>query len=243
MNARKDPNAIIMTESNAEVYMADVPLYLPVASLMTCQSKPLFQSVYGGYHISMGRIFYKSDLTFANGIPFALRFAQMFMFGQQLGWFSLGGNLGLYSLVSQPEFAPFAKYINVLAKFRLVGASYIAYGQALRDLVYESPTITMAGSWWNSPCTFPLIWASAYKSYNSSNSIAIFTTNVSTQQALETNLNIVPSKYGLRDGARYVVYQVFVDGTSTLRGTFSGTVPLHVALPALDFQMYTITAV
>ena len=45
---------------------------------------PAFQSIYGGYVITMGSEFYQED--FVNPDVFASKTAAQFVFGSQLGW-------------------------------------------------------------------------------------------------------------------------------------------------------------
>jgi hypothetical protein len=51
---------------------------------------PVFPAIYGGYYIAMGAEFFQQDLV-PNPDVFSAKIAHMFLFGAQMGWFSLGG--------------------------------------------------------------------------------------------------------------------------------------------------------
>jgi hypothetical protein len=100
----------LVTESNAETYMGHLPGYLVIAGFTHCTFPNMFSAVYGGYMVPFGRIFEKPDIE--NPDIFAVKMAQMFVNGAQLGWFSLGGSYGIYDIV-QPKY-PY--YINTISK-------------------------------------------------------------------------------------------------------------------------------
>ena len=62
---------------------------------------PVFNSIYGGYYLSMGGEFYKNDFD-PNPDVFTSKIAIQYLFGSQIGWFSLGGrdnqipNMGIF---------------------------------------------------------------------------------------------------------------------------------------------------
>ncbi len=63
----------------------------------------------------------------------------MLLWGAQLGWYSLGGNLGIYDQIIQPQFANQRTYIGLLVKYRKLASNYLLYGRMMRDLFYYSP--------------------------------------------------------------------------------------------------------
>lgn len=143
------PSKVFLTESNAEPFGADVDLFLTLVGfasgeLPNVQSSdntvivPAFQSVYGGYFMSVGAEFFAND--FNNPDVFASKIAAQFSFGVVMGWMSLGGRdnqdpyMGLYSLLMSPEYDPEIFYIRDLAVARRVpiASRFFIHGRAGR---------------------------------------------------------------------------------------------------------------
>ncbi len=62
------PNAVLLTESNAEPFMSGINIYLTLVGFMgdfagANRIVNPFGAVYGGYYLSMGAIFFEEDLT------------------------------------------------------------------------------------------------------------------------------------------------------------------------------------
>lgn len=74
---KKKKDSMIITESTAEIYMDQISAYLSLNAFMTCNPIGAFPAVYGGYYIPVGRIFYPTDLTEAEGIGFSLKIGQV----------------------------------------------------------------------------------------------------------------------------------------------------------------------
>jgi hypothetical protein len=137
-------NAVILTESNSEPFMADVNVYLSLEAFADAdfigprRIIPAFAAIYGGYYTAMGSIFYQTD--FKDPDVFAAKVGKQFMFGAMLGWFSLGGRdnakppVALYDLLMSQSFNSEVLYIKLLSDARAFLVPYIMLGRALRDL-------------------------------------------------------------------------------------------------------------
>lgn len=110
------PGAVLLTESNAEAYMDAIAVYLTLTAFESpfagggLEMAAAFPAIYGGYYIGAGSIFNTDD--FVNPDVLAARLAANFVYGVQLGWFSLGG------VTSGPDYdygcGPMGTYEQVL---------------------------------------------------------------------------------------------------------------------------------
>jgi hypothetical protein len=142
------PKKMILTESNAEPFMSGVDIFLTLVGYLSgdlpgtknsdAVMVPSFQSIYGGYAITMGAEFYRTD--FDNPDVFAAKLAAQFVFGSILGWFSLGGrtdvsgSMRLYELLMSPTYDDEIFYLKRLALARKAAREFMIYGRAGRDL-------------------------------------------------------------------------------------------------------------
>ena len=151
VRAKAGPNKIILTESNAEPFLAGINMFLtlvgfaggdlPYVPRKAGSGKmivPAFQSVYGGYVFFVGAMFYRSDFL-PDPDVFAAKVANQLMFGAQLGWFSLGGRSNhpqnhIFDLLMDTEYNAEILYLQRLSSAKSVAADYFNHGSALRDL-------------------------------------------------------------------------------------------------------------
>ena len=142
------PKKMILTESNAEPFMSGVDIFLTLVGYASGDlpgSKnsdsvmvPSFQSIYGGYAITMGAEFYRTDFDYPD--VFAAKLAAQFVFGSILGWFSLGGrtdvsgSMRLYELLMSPTYDDEVFYLKRLALARQAAREFMIYGRAGRDI-------------------------------------------------------------------------------------------------------------
>ena len=144
--------APLVTESNAEFLMDQVNGLLtlvafgvPFAPPATPSPghrvlAPAFAAVYGGYYVAFGSIYTHNDLAL-NPDVFASRLATSFVYGAQMGWFSLGGvdhgpdmdhKCGpMHTLDSflSPERDPEVAFLRRLASARASVQRYFVHGR------------------------------------------------------------------------------------------------------------------
>ncbi len=158
--------AVILTESNAEPFMADINVYLSLEAFADAdfigshRIVPAFASIYGGYYTAMGAVFYQND--FANPDVFAAKVAKQFMFGAMLGWFSLGGRnntkfpVALFDILMSPAYISEVLYVKLLSDARAFLVPHLMLGRAMRDLpVVVNGSIHNAGAIVNAASSFP----------------------------------------------------------------------------------------
>jgi len=151
------PGSPMVTESNAEVYMDQVEGYL-ILTVFTKSftrketspwSVPAFASVYGGYFNSFGAEFYASD--FLDTQYLKAKLAKQYLYGTQLGWFSLGGveddacgEMGLFDLFMGDEQDEITDWIVTLANSRGEWRDYFLEGRAVQDVALDVDVIQQA---------------------------------------------------------------------------------------------------
>ena len=141
----KDKTKVYLTESTAEPYMDLLHVYLTLSSYsnagFTDPSRDcnIFNAVYGGYYVGMGMEFFSSDFL-PNPNVFSGKIAKQFLFGGQLGWFSLIGRnnehpeVGLLAPMMNPQHDPEIAYLRTLSDARLLAIDYLWDGRTSRDL-------------------------------------------------------------------------------------------------------------
>eukprot|EP00939_MAST-03C_sp_MAST-3C-sp1_P000922 g922.t1 len=144
------PNKAFLTESNAEPFGAGVDLFLTLVGFASGELPnvrssrntvivPAFQTVYGGYFMSVGAEFFANDFA-PNPDVFAAKLAAQFCFGTVMGWMSLGGRdnqdpyMGLYTLMMSNDYDPEIFYLRDLAVARRVpiASQFLIHGRAGR---------------------------------------------------------------------------------------------------------------
>lgn len=87
----------------------------------------------------MGAVFFLRDLS-DNPNVFAAKVAQQYLFGAQMGWFSLGGRdnqvpyMGMYEALMDSKYDPEVDYLKLLSKAKRAGNNWIQEGRAMREL-------------------------------------------------------------------------------------------------------------
>ncbi|KAJ9470394.1 putative glycoside hydrolase [Diplonema papillatum] len=142
-------DTILLTESNAESFMDGINVYL---SLTGYASAPFtgpermvnaFSAVYGGYFGSMGAEFFQADFAPDPNV-FSAKNAQMFLFGSQIGWYSLIGRdnqnppMGVQQYLLDDQYTPEIEYLRALSDAKLLVSDWLVYGSAARDLPVTS---------------------------------------------------------------------------------------------------------
>lgn len=106
---------------------------------------PAHQAIYGGYTLYAGALFGKPDFKDPN--VFAGKLANNFMFGAQMGWFSLVGQnntnqttgfafpeRGIYEELMDTKHDPEILYLRKLSSAKKVANEYFLHGRVTRQL-------------------------------------------------------------------------------------------------------------
>jgi len=220
----KSLDSALVTESSNEAFMSNLSGYLVIAGFDSTEVAPVLPAVYGGYTLSFGRIFYKQDLK--NTTWLLAKFSQMFVYGVQPGWFSLGGSYGIYDIVD-PKYSEEQEFIRELGLYRIVAKAYFTYGKILRPIRIQGPNPTVSAKSTNIPSILATAWTGA----DSGDGLGIPLTN-SNLQAVSIAFDLPLNEYELAPGS-YDVFQLASDGTSQLIGTYaSDTITIQLTLPA-----------
>jgi hypothetical protein len=146
-NARKINKDVIFTsEDNAEAYLDGLDANL------TCNGTgnapdliPMFHYVYSGYCITFGRMTgdhwdVNNGDIYTKGLPLMMRNAQMFVWGEQMGWFNP-------NVVDLPS--PEAEYIKTLCKAldEKSVKKFLVYGQMVRPPSLSGENPVLAAKW------------------------------------------------------------------------------------------------
>ena len=95
------PDKLLVTESNVEQLIGSVDTFLslPAYSGDLDEIVPAFQYMYSnGLFVSAGAEFFELDVLMDNGEIFVKKLMKQFLFGSQLGWFSIGESSQLPSM-------------------------------------------------------------------------------------------------------------------------------------------------
>ena len=146
---------VILTESNSEPFMGGINLFLTLVGFSRgdypgirpprsspSRIVPAFQAIYGGYVLPVGAEFFRPDLDGPDGGGdlFAAKVAAQFVFGAQMGWFSLGGRdnqsppMGIYDLLMSPQHDAEVAYLRALSQAKTTARDWFNHGRAMRPL-------------------------------------------------------------------------------------------------------------
>jgi hypothetical protein len=236
-SARKQAgnNAVILTESNAEPFMADINVYLSLEAFGDADFEgahrivPAFAAIYGGYYTAMGAVFYQND--FVNPDVFAAKIAKQFMFGAMLGWFSLGGRnntkfpVALFDILMSPDYSSEVLYLKLLSDARTFLVPHLMLGRTTRDLPVVVNGSGNIGNLLTSASFLPnvgskssqLVGTLLHQAWLSRDGrLLIAMTNAQRAGSTHVSLNILLSSYGIQgsacvfemspfDGSRHIV--------------------------------------
>ncbi len=203
-NARKiNPETILTSEGHAEVYLDLLDGNLACNSVSVAPELiPMFHYVYSGYALTFGRATgrwhteWDGD-AYTTGLPLMMRNAQMFTWGEQLGWF----NPNVLDLPS-----PEAEYIKVLSQALKKESvkKFLFYGEMVRPPVLEGDIPILAAKWraGQEATKMPAVMHSAWKGEDGSLGL-VFTNIDSISHTVSYELDV--SDYQTEVSAKYIM--------------------------------------
>jgi hypothetical protein len=234
-------SSFLITESNAETYMQSIHGHLVIAGY-TCNMVPLFQSVYSDYAITIGQYFTPLDLLEDPNV-FSVKFAQMFVYGTQLGWFALDGFIGMLPTLKLPQYKIYRTFVETLDAFRSLpqAIDLFVYGHMMRPLVVNGTIPSIYVSYVD--CQHPAVVSSAFYS-KYTNNLGIFIVNGLATKTVTVGFAFdVTLQYPLPPQANYTLSQVFVDGsTKILRQQTNSYFSFLTSLSPLEVRFYLLQA-
>ena len=217
---------------------------------------PAFAAVYGGYYVAFGSVYTTNDLAL-NPDVFASRLATSFVYGAQMGWFSLGGvdhgpNLDtkcgpmhtLDAFLSPDRDAEVA-FLRALAAARSTVQRYLVHGRLAAPIeLSQAPATFLAPEQAiapRNPGPFPTLSTAAWYAAGDT-TLCVFlvtSTKAAVQAAFELDMGGV---YGM-PGEAFDVFLLAPDGgNATLvdRVRGSGVVALNRTVAGRAVEMLEI---
>ena len=203
---------------------------------------PAFPAIYGGYFVGFGSIYTHNDLAL-NPDVWASRVAASFVWGIQMGWFSLGGvdhgpdvdtqcgPMHTLDAFLDPKHDEEVDYLRLLATARGSMSRYFVHGRLGSPVtITPTPTVFMAPNQTimpGNPGPFPTLSHAVWLAPSQNNSsisnrgqsasppasLCLFLVT-STSAAVPVSAELRMTLYGF-DGKRFAVTLVAPDGTST----------------------------
>jgi hypothetical protein len=230
-NARKkNPEMILTTEDFAEPFI-DV-----FDGLLACNTSsiapeliPMFNYVYSGYCLRFGRSFGNSS-----GLPFKMRNAQMFLWGEQMGWF----DPNILNLES-----PEAKYLKTLCKALDKDAikKLLFYGEMVRPPKLEGDNPILSASWSANQKNTDMsaVSHSAWKAEDGT--LGLVFTNMDNS-AHTISYSVDTKQYKLPQGKKYIVKIIDGVGAGKVKSYNSGSIVRTEKMPARSVLVLEIKA-
>ena len=205
---KKDPEIILTTEDFAEPYI-DVfdGLLACNASSIAPDLIPLFKNVYSGYCLTFGR--YTSDYyskrvegaevgsIYSTGLPFKMRNAQMFLWGEQMGWFD--------PVILNLE-SPEAKYLKILCQafHKEAVKKFLIFGEMVRPPKLEGENPILSAPWGENQKNSEMAAVSHSAWKDEDGSLGLVFTNLDNS-AHTISYTIDPTQYNLPQFKKFVV--------------------------------------
>ncbi len=226
-NARKkNPEIILTTEDFAEPYIDifDGLLACNVSSIAP-ELIPMFNYVYSGYCLTFGRytsnFFSKTGRSpeggsiYSTGLPFMMRNAQMFLWGEQMGWFD--------PIILNME-SPEAKYLKGLCKALDKDAikKYLFFGEMVRPPKLEGDNPVLSAAWYanQKETEMPAVSHSAWKAEDGTLGL-VFTNLDNSVHTIRYNLDT--KQYDLPQINKYTVKVIDGAGAGKVKNYSSGS--------------------
>ena len=240
-NARKkNPEMILTTEDFAEPYI-DVfdGLLSANASSIAPDLISMFNYVYSGYCLTFGRMtgrFLNAEggNIYSTDLPFKMRNAQMYLWGEQMGWF----DPNILNLES-----PEAKYLKALCKSldKETVKKFLFFGEMVRPLKLEGDNPILSASWSaNQKNTeMPAVSHSAWKAEDGT--LGLVFTNMDNS-AHTISYNVDTKQYKLPQGKKYSVKIIDGVGAGKIKSYNSGSFIRTEKMPARSVLVLEIKA-
>ncbi|HUX56555.1 MAG TPA: DUF6259 domain-containing protein [Bacteroidales bacterium] len=240
-NARKkNPEIILTTEDFAEPYI-DVfdGLLACNASSIAPELIPMFNYVYSGFCLTFGRLttsYWDSieGSAYSTGLPFRMRNAQMFLWGEQMGWF----DPNILNLES-----PEAKYLKSLCKALDKDAvkKFLFFGEMVRPPKLEGDNPILSAPWSaNQKNTeMPAVSHSAWKAEDGTLGL-VFTNMDNSAHTISYIVDI--EQYKLPQTKKYSVKIIDGVGTGKVKSYNSGSFVRTEKMPARSVLVLEIKA-
>jgi hypothetical protein len=228
----------LVTESNAEPYMAVINGYLTLVAFSFPFAgdgpvfAPAFPAIYGGYFIGFGSIFGAADLQQPD--VGAARLAANFIAGAQLGWFSLGGvtygpdldphcgPMGTFDLWMNESSSAEVAYLQLLSNSRTAAKEYFLNGRMLRPLeISPAPQqfVSTANVSYNAG-PFPSVSAAVWRIDAWDRTLVVITSPFSSWQDVGFLIDMTDYEYPEALQQSFTVNQINPDGSRQLYGSF-----------------------
>jgi hypothetical protein len=240
-NARKkNPEIILTTEDFAEPYI-DVFDGLLAANTTGIAPEliPMFNYVYSGYCLRFGRFtsnFLKSieGTIYIAGLPFMMRNAQMFLWGEQMGWF----DPNIVDLES-----PEAKYLRILCKVldKEAVKKFLFYGEMVRPpkLAGDNPVLSAAWDANQKDTEMPAVSHSAWKAEDGT--LGLVFTNLDNS-AHTISYNVDTKQYNLPQIKKYTLKVIDGVGAGKVKSYNSSSFVRTEKIPARSVLVLEIKA-
>jgi hypothetical protein len=245
-NARKkNPEMILTTEDFAEPFI-DV-----FDGLLACNANniapdliPMFKYVYSGYYITFGR--YTSNFfsetgrspeggsIYSTGLPFMMRNAQMFLWGEQMGWFD-----PIILKLGNSD----TEYLKVLCKTldKELVKKFLFYGEMVRPpkLAGDNPVLSAAWNENQKKTEMPAVSHSAWKAQDGTLGL-VFTNLDNSDHTISYNVDT--KQYNLPQIKKYSVKIIDGAGAGKVKNYSSGSFVRTEKIPPRSVLVLEIKA-
>lgn len=219
---RINPQAILTTEDHAEPFLDIFDGFLTCNSVFIAPDLiPMFHLVYSGYMITFGRY---------DGRGFAMKNAQMFLWGTQLGWFSAD--------VLREE-TPEGRYLRKLARAFSESRKFLLFGEMVRPPKLEGDNPKLSAVWRDGqrPVRMKAVGCTAWKASDGTLGLAITNCDLNPH-TVRYKLDV--SDYGFPRPARYIVRKVAGDVEFEEKVYDGGEMTHQIALPEMSVLVLEI---
>jgi len=230
VRARAGGDKVILTESNAEPFMDAVNVFLTLVGFShsnqgTIRTVPVFQSAYGGYYLAAGAEYFANDFA-PNPDLFSAKLAHQFLYGAQMGWFSLGGRdnqspyMGIYDQLMDPAHDPEILYLQRLSGAKVTARRWLTHGRAMRAV-----PLLVNGTRPLESAAIAAVPSQAWLSSDGKELLIAITTVERYAPAFSLELTIDVSLYGFpgAGGEAFEMTRLQPGGGSTAVGKFTGS--------------------
>jgi hypothetical protein len=234
---RKNPEIILTTEDFAEPFIDVFDGFVSCNSVNIAPNLiPMFKYVYSGYNIIFGRCYSRNrkELVYSTELPFRMENAQMFLWGEQMGWFAPN----ILKLES-----PDAEYLKVLCKafVKEEVKKFLFFGEMLRPPKLDGDNPILSASWRanQKDTEMPSVSHSAWKAEDGT--LGLVFTNLDTS-AHTISYSVDTKQYKLHQTKKYSVKVIDGVGTGKVKSYNSGSFVRTEKMPARSVLVLEIKA-